>query len=198
MADTGCSDRTDPRAGAAIREARVEDAPRILDVINTTNKAFYEEIVPPDRYREPFLALEDVQAESRRMTFYVSVQNGRIVGVVGLGTAGGVGIVGRLYVLPGSQRKGIGAALLAHAEDEARRRGLREIVVWTDPKATWAVSFYRRRGYREIEPGIAFGDPHIDARARQHPDTLVVLRKSLSPPSGAARLRFYSSSRNGG
>lgn len=173
-------DRTGPKARDAIREARAGDAARILGVINTTNKAFYEAIVPPDRYREPFLALEDVQAESRRMTFYVFEQDDRTVGVVGLeGRTGGIGVVGRLYVLPSHQRRGVGTALLAHVEGAAKRRRLREIVVWTDPKATWAVLFYKRRGYREIEPGTAFADPYIDDRVRQHPDALLVLRKPL-------------------
>ncbi len=174
----GRSDRPGPKA--PIREARAEDAPAILDVINATNKAFYEAIVPPDRYREPFLALEDVQAESRRMTFYVFEQDDRTVGVIGLERrSGGIGVIGRLYVLPELQRMGVGTALLAHVEGAAKRNQLRETVVWTDPKATWAVSFYKRRGYREIAPGTVFADPHIDDRVRQHPDTLLVLRKPL-------------------
>ena len=180
VSNPGRFDRTGPKARDVIREARAEDAPAILDVINETNRAFYEAIVPPDRYREPYLALEDVQAESRRMTFYVCEQDDRTVGVIGLEErTGGIGVIGRLYVLPELQRKGVGTALLAHVEAAAKRKRLREIVVWTDPKATWAVSFYRRRGYGEIEPGTAFADPYIDARVEQHPDTLLVLHKPL-------------------
>jgi len=178
VSNIGRSNRTDPKS--AIREARAEDAPAILDVINATNKAFYKAIVPPDRYREPFLGLEDVQAESRRMTFYLCEQDDRIGGVIGLEErAGGIGVVGRLYVLPSHQRRGVGTELLAHVEGAARRKRLREIVVWTDSKASWAASFYKRRGYREIEPGTAFADPYIDDRVRQHPDALLVIRKPL-------------------
>ncbi len=176
----GRSDRTDAKAGNSIREARAGDAPAILDVINAANKAFYRAIVPPDRYREPFLALEDVRAESRRMTFYVFEQDDRTVGVIALeGRPGGIGVIGRLYVLPSHQRRGVGTALLAHVEAAARRKRLRQTVIWTDPKAIWAVSFYKRRGYREIGSGTVFDDRYIDDRVRQHPDTLLVLRKSL-------------------
>ena len=178
--NAGCPDGSVGDRPNAIREARAEDVPRILGVINDTNKAFYEAIVPVDQYREPFLALEDVEAESQRITFSVYEQDDRIVGVIALeGRADGIGIIRRLYVLPDRQRGGIGKALLVHAEGRAKRKGLREIIVWTDPKATWAVSFYKRYGYREIEPRSVFSDPYVNARVEQHPETLVVLRKSL-------------------
>lgn len=164
-----------------VRAACFDDAPAIVDVVNMANKAFYRAIVPPDRYREPFLKLRDVQSESRRRTFYVLEENDRIVGVIALeARLRAIGVIGRLYVLPSLQRKGIGTALLSHVEGVARREGLRETVVWTDPKAIWAVSFYKRHGYHEIEPRTIFGDPYIDARAAQHPETLLVLRKLLS------------------
>ena len=99
--------------------------------------------------------------------------------ILAWGRPGGIGIISRLYVLPNLQRRGIATALLAHVEGTAKRRGLREIAIWTDPEAIWAVSFYKRRGYREIETGSVFGDPHIDTRVRQHPDTLLVLHKPL-------------------
>jgi N-acetylglutamate synthase-like GNAT family acetyltransferase len=165
---------------SVVRAACSDDGPAIVDVINAANKAFYRAIVPSDRYREPFLDLRDVRAESRRRTFYVLEENDKIVGVIALeARLRAIGVIGRLYVLPSLQRKGIGTALLSHVEGVAKREGLRETVVWTDPKAIWAVSFYKRHGYDEIERTTIFGDPYIDARAEQHPQTLLVLRKSL-------------------
>jgi GNAT superfamily N-acetyltransferase len=176
----GRSDETYSMGQGAIREACPDDLPAIVDVINVTNKAFYTAIVPSDRYREPYVDLRDAEAESRRMTFYAYEEDGRIVAAVALeGRTGAIGVVSRLYVLPSLERRGIGTALLSHVEDSAKRDGLGEMVVWTDPKATWAVSFYKRRGYQGIEPGTCFGDPYIDARAKQHPETLLVLRKFL-------------------
>lgn len=164
----------------AIRTARSDDVPAIVHVINTANKGFYRAIVPSDRYREPFLGFQDVQVESRRRTFYVYEQDNRIVAAVALeARPNAIGVVSRLYVLPSFQRRGIGTALVSYVEGLAKRGGLHEMVVWTDPKATWAVSFYKRQGYHEIEPRTVFGDPYIDARAEQHPRTLLVLRKSL-------------------
>jgi GNAT superfamily N-acetyltransferase len=178
--NSGRPDGTHATGQGAIRAACSDDLPAILDVINVANKPFYRAIVPADRYREPYLDLRDVRAESWRMAFHVYEENDRIVAVIALdGRTDAVGVVSRLYVLPSLQRRGIGTALLAHVEGLAKRGGLHEMVVWTDPKATWAVSFYKRQGYREIEPGAVFGDPCIDARAEQHPETLLVLHKSL-------------------
>jgi N-acetylglutamate synthase-like GNAT family acetyltransferase len=178
--NSGRPDAAHAMGQGAIRAAWSDDLPAILDVINVANKAFYRAIVPSDRYREPYLDLRDVRAESRQMTFYVYEENDRIVAAVALeGRTKAIEVVSRLYVLPALQRRGIGTALLSHVENSAKRDGLHKIVVWTDPKATWAVSFYKRQGYRVIEPGTAFGDPYIDARAEQHPETLLVLRKSL-------------------
>ena len=178
--NSGRPDGTYATGQGAIRAACSDDLPAILDVINATNKAFYRAIVPSDRYREPYLDLRDVRAESWRMTFYVYEENGRIVAAIALeGRTEAIGVVSRLYVLPSLQRRGIGTALLSHVENSAKRDGLHEMVVWTDPKAIWAVSFYKRQGYREIEPGTVFKDPYIDARAEQHPETLLVLRKPL-------------------
>jgi N-acetylglutamate synthase-like GNAT family acetyltransferase len=178
--NSGRPDETGAASRSAIRAACSDDGPAIADVINLANKVFYKAIVPSDRYREPFLDLQDVRAESRRRTFYVFEKNDKIAGVIALeARLRAIGVIGRLYVLPNRQREGIGTALLSHVEGLAKRGGLRETVVWTDPKAIWAVSFYRRHGYHEIVPRTVFGDPTIDARAEQHPETLLVLRKSL-------------------
>jgi GNAT superfamily N-acetyltransferase len=74
----------------------------------------------------------------------------------------------------------VGSALLSHIERHTRGLGISEILVWTDSKAVWAVSFYKRQGYAEVASTVRYGDPIIDARIRRHGRDLVVLRKCLA------------------
>lgn len=108
---------------------------------------------------------------------------GRIVGVAALEVLatclGPVGVATRVYVLPEFQRKGIGTALMSEIERMAKEHGAKEIHIWTDPKATWAVSFYKKLGYQEIEPAIHYGNEITDARIEKHGKGLLVLRKGL-------------------
>ena len=54
-----------------------------------------------------------------------------------------------IAVLPSAQRRGVGARLLALAEDEARARGLGEIRLYTNEAMTENLAYYPRHGYAE-------------------------------------------------
>jgi len=167
-------------AEGAIRPADKQDLEAVLETLNITNKAFFEAIVTADVFRDPYLAVDELEREFERKAFTVYEVQGRIVGVAAFEARRlGVGVVDRVYVLPGFQRKGIGAALLAHIEGCAKAQGIREIVLWTDPKAVWAIAFYKRLDYSDIEPDAYYDDPMIDERVRQHGTELAVLRKAL-------------------
>jgi ribosomal protein S18 acetylase RimI-like enzyme len=56
-----------------------------------------------------------------------------------------------LAVLPAAQGRGIGRALMAFAEAEARRLGLPAVRLFTNVKMTENRRFYPRLGYRETE-----------------------------------------------
>jgi ribosomal protein S18 acetylase RimI-like enzyme len=53
-------------------------------------------------------------------------------------------------VHPNSQGTGMGARLLRYVEDEARRRGLAAVELYTNAKMTENLALYPRIGYREI------------------------------------------------
>jgi len=57
--------------------------------------------------------------------------------------------VENVAVDPDRQGQGLGGALLAFAEDEARRRGLAAIELYTNVKMTENLALYPRLGYRE-------------------------------------------------
>jgi GNAT superfamily N-acetyltransferase len=57
--------------------------------------------------------------------------------------------VDAIAVRPSHQRQGLGSRLLAFAEGEALRQGLRSVRLFTDGTAVDNLSFFQRRGYRE-------------------------------------------------
>ena len=57
-------------------------------------------------------------------------------------------LIRHVYVLPESQRRGVGAALLGHLRDVTGRR----MLVGTWASADWAIRFYRRHGFELVSP----------------------------------------------
>jgi N-acetylglutamate synthase-like GNAT family acetyltransferase len=164
-----------------IQQVKKDTLETVLAIINETNRVSYKAIIPPKRFKDPFMSLDELEGEAKRMDFFLCEEDGQAIGVGALEDKGsGIGVVFRLYVLPAFQRSGVGSALLSHIERHARRSGISEILVWTDSKAVWAVSFYKRQGYAEVEPTTRYGDPIIDARIRRHGRDLVVLCKCLT------------------
>ncbi len=72
------------------------------------------------------------------------------------------GHIGRMAVLQESRAHGVGGAILASLVQEARRRGMKEVVLSAQ---THALGFYRRHGFRAV--GAIFeeaGIPHQEMR----------------------------------
>ena len=67
-----------------------------------------------------------------------------------LGARGGE--LKRMYVAPEARGHGIGRALLARLEDEARALGLARLVLETGTRQQEALALYRRAGFLEIAP----------------------------------------------
>ncbi|MFT4216169.1 MAG: GNAT family N-acetyltransferase [Micropruina sp.] len=61
----------------------------------------------------------------------------------------------QLSVHPDAQRRGVGAALLAAAEDGVRARGGSVVTLRTFADVPWNAPFYRRHGYRDAELPMA-------------------------------------------
>jgi len=82
--------------------------------------------------------------------------------VVGTGRLLPDGHVGRMAVLKESRFLGVGGAILERLVEEARRRGLKQVVLSAQ---THAIGFYRRHGFSEA--GEVFeeaGIPHQEMR----------------------------------
>ncbi|MGP4095686.1 GNAT family N-acetyltransferase [Nonomuraea sp. KM90] len=90
-------------------------------------------------------------------------------GLVVLVPEDGVLLVENVAVRPELHGKGIGRALMAYAEDEARRLGLRALRLYTNVRMAANIALYESLGYVET------GREGIEGRAA------VLMRKELSP-----------------
>ena len=97
----------------------------------------------------------DVDAPEQRAGFYLAKNGaGQLLGCAALRPLGqpdsDTAELKRMYARPG--HVGVGAALLLHAEAEARRLGYRTVVLSTRVINTRAVAFYRKHGYAPVAP----------------------------------------------
>jgi ribosomal protein S18 acetylase RimI-like enzyme len=79
----------------------------------------------------------------------VATQAGQVVGYISFTTIYDHLFISAIGVLPEHQRRGVGSKLLATAAQEATRRGLAHISLFTDGPAAHTLAFYRNRGFRE-------------------------------------------------
>ncbi|HKE93210.1 MAG TPA: GNAT family N-acetyltransferase [Povalibacter sp.] len=127
------------------------DFAAILDIINSAAAA-YRGVIPQDCWHEPYMAAAELQREVAAGVEFRGAQiEGELAGVMGLQSAGEVDLIRHAYVLPGQQRRGIGAGLIEHLKSSSSRR----MLVGTWSAAQWAVDFYRRHGFVLV--------PQIDA-----------------------------------
>jgi len=69
-------------------------------------------------------------------------------------------------VRPAAQRQGIGRRLMGFAEQEARRRGLVEVRLYTHEVMHGALALYRALDYEESERRLEDGYARVYLRAR--------------------------------
>ena len=143
--------RTEHGAGDAPRRIRPcgdDERAEILAIVNAAAEA-YRGVIPADRWREPYMPPGELEEEVAAGVEFWGYEDGGVrVGVMGIQTVRDVDLIRHAYVSPGSQRRGIGSALLEHLTRSATRRTL----VGTWAAADWAVRFYRRHGFEQVSP----------------------------------------------
>jgi ribosomal protein S18 acetylase RimI-like enzyme len=83
--------------------------------------------------------------------------DGAVAGIVVLLAKEDHLLLDNVAVRPERQREGIGRALIAFAEAEARRRGYGEIRLYTYTRMTENIALYERRGFVETGRGQQAG-----------------------------------------
>jgi GNAT superfamily N-acetyltransferase len=126
-----------------VRPCRADERPVICEIINAAAEA-YRGVIPADRWHDPYMSSQELVSEiAAGIVFWAYELEGAVVGVMGIQPVRDVDLIRHAYVRPGSQRHGVGAALITHIRALSTRR----VLVGTWAAATWAVSFYQRHGF---------------------------------------------------
>jgi GNAT superfamily N-acetyltransferase len=104
----------------------------------------YRDVIPSDRWHEPYMPLAELKREMKEMTFFGWEEEGMLLGVIGFQPVGDVVLIRHTYVFRDQQRRGIGSSLLSYAKGLTKKRLL--VGTWSD--ATWAIRFYEKNGFR--------------------------------------------------
>ena len=80
------------------------------------------------------------------VVFWGYTENGELIGVMGIQPVRDVTLIRHACVRTNSQKRGIGAHLLAHLRELTKDPIL--IGTWAD--AVWAIRFYERHGFRLV------------------------------------------------
>lgn len=147
-----------------IRDCGEADFAAIFEIINDAAQA-YRGVIPADRYHQPYMQVDEladeIAAGVRFRGAKAPVEAGgadggpKLAGVMGLqdmdanpGWDGPpVCLIRHAYVRTVFQRSGIGGAILEDIKGRARR----PLLVGTWAAASWAVEFYIRHGFRQVE-----------------------------------------------
>lgn len=135
---------------STIRRCRRDEAPTILSIVNAAAEA-YRRVIPPDRWHEPYMPASELDAEIAAGVEFLGYEaDGALIGAMGIQHVRDVDLIRHAYVLPGSQRRGVGGALLEHLRDRTDRR----MLVGTWAAAEWAIRFYERHGFELVSPQL--------------------------------------------
>ena len=147
----------------SLRPATTEDTAKVTALVNAAYKHYVERIGMMPR------PMTDDYAEvikNSRVT--VAEHHQSIVGVIVLTVTDEGFLIDNVAVDPSYRGKGVGKALLAFAEAEARRAGFDSIYLYTHEKMTENLALYARIGYVEYD------------RRSQGDFSLVYMRKQLT------------------
>jgi GNAT superfamily N-acetyltransferase len=133
---------TERGATPVIRRCVAEDVPAIAEIVNAAAVA-YRGVIPADRWHEPYMPRVEVEAEIAAGVEFWGFDDGRLVGVMGVQPVRDVVLIRHAYVLPDTQGRGIGSALLSALTERVSA----QLLVGTWAAATWAIGFYERHGF---------------------------------------------------
>jgi N-acetylglutamate synthase-like GNAT family acetyltransferase len=126
-----------------IQKGTDEDFEEIFNIINDAAIA-YKEVIPPDRWHEPYMTKEELKAQIEDgVRFSCYVDQNEIIGVMGIQDKADVDLIRHAYVRTKQRRKGIGALLLQEFIKDSKK----PILIGTWKAAHWAISFYEKNGF---------------------------------------------------
>ncbi len=156
--------------GITLREATVQDAPEMVEVVNA---AFEEEAFFVNR---PRTHLTQLAEHFRLGGFLLAHEGSQLVASVYYEVRGEHGYIGMLAVRPGRQRGGLGGMMMQAAEQKLREAGCRVAEIAVVDVRTNLFPVYRKLGY--VETGAE--EPHEELLQKlTMPVKLVRMEKPL-------------------
>jgi GNAT superfamily N-acetyltransferase len=128
---------------ASLRLATKSDVPRITEIVQNAYAGYLDRLDRP-----PAPMLRDYSSDVDRGLVWVT--GDPIHGLIALVTVEDGLLIENVAVDPTVQGQGIGRRLLAFAEDEARRRGVQRLSLYTNAAMAENVAIYSHLGYREV------------------------------------------------
>ncbi len=129
-----------------VRYCRENERATILEIVNLAAEA-YRGVIPAHHWHEPYMDSRQLDSDiAAGVAFWGYELEGRLIGVMGIQPVGDFDLIRHAYVLPMSQGRGVGGALIEHLRSQGRGR----MLVGTWAAADWAVRFYRRHGFELV------------------------------------------------
>ena len=129
-----------------IRPCRDDERGAIFEIVNAAAEA-YRGVIPEDRWHDPYMPMGELDGEiAAGVEFWGYADDGELLGIMGIQPVRDVNLIRHAYVVPESQGRGIGSALLEHLLGVATRPML--VGTWT--AAEWAIRFYERHGFEYV------------------------------------------------
>ena len=126
-----------------IRVCREDEREAIFEIVDAA-AAVYRGVIPEDRWHEPYMPMDELEAEiAAGVEFWGFEEGGELLGVMGIQPVQDVHLIRHAYVRPQAQGRGVGGALLASLESRVPAR----LLVGTWAAASWAIRFYERHGF---------------------------------------------------
>ncbi len=161
-----------------IRECQPDDKDRIYFIINKAAKA-YQGVIAADCYHQPYMPMEELEREMKRMTFFGWEVNGELVGVTGFESVKDVTLIRHAYVLPQWQKQGIGSKLLNYLKGLGTTSRLL-VGTWAD--AYWAIDFYKKHRFNLLPDKDELLKTYWDIPQRQIETSVVLGHKIYRHP----------------
>ena len=144
-----------------IRAARAADVATIRTIVDAAYEGYIERMGKP-----PGPMLDDYDALVSDGCVSVLEADEQTAGVIVLLPHEGYLLLDNVAVAPGFQGRGLGRALIALAEDEARRLGFDEVRLYTHALMTENQVLYARLGFEETHRGEQDGYERVFMRKR--------------------------------
>ena len=154
----------------------VNDADEIYQIINDGSKK-YKGVIPEDRYHEPYMPMEELSGEMKRMRFYGYRKDTKLLGIMAKERIKDVTLIRHAYVLREYQNQGIGSKLLKFIQKNIDAGWL---LIGTWKAATWAIEFYEKHGFTLMKNKDELLRKYWDIPDRQIENSCV-LGKKMKP-----------------